>query len=306
MATQASTSAQEPPRPSSPGSSSTVPAALAASSAGTGSTQPQTPRQQGPPGINLAGLNLPSNLSGLSDQARLALAQQAIQASQAASSGVAATTPGGMTMANASALLGGAGGGSNEAIMRQVRPAHHPSRPPLTSATSPAGQSGADESTPSHGRAGDTVPSQRLEWSSGRRLTTQRCSIHFDPAAADRPFSRWPIDERTCAERHRYRTIHPPGPTRATTRASTTISTTALRIYTHQRPAHYPSNPCLRHQSHRAAVCSIRPTWRQSATPTTAVRAIVSQLLQDDQRDASRRGVQRRAGRGGQDRWEVV
>lgn len=120
MATQASTAAQEPPRPSAPGASSAVPSAPVASSAPTDPAQPQTPRQQGPQGINIAGLNLPGNLNGLSDQARLALAQQAIQANQAAASAGPTATPGGMTMANASALLGGAGGSSNEAIMRQV------------------------------------------------------------------------------------------------------------------------------------------------------------------------------------------
>lgn len=84
--------------------------------------QSQQPRQNAM--FNPANLNLPPGVNGfnsnMSDQARLALAQQALQGFQANGGGSGSNGPGGMTMANAAALLGNGQGGNSEAILRQV------------------------------------------------------------------------------------------------------------------------------------------------------------------------------------------
>jgi len=84
--------------------------------------QSQRPRQNAM--FNSANLNLPPGVNGfnsnMSDQARLALAQQALQGFQANGGGSGSNGPGGMTMANAAALLGNGQGGNSEAILRQV------------------------------------------------------------------------------------------------------------------------------------------------------------------------------------------
>lgn len=119
MTTPLSISTGDPSRPSPSHPPAGLPSA-AAQPNGVARPPQQQPRQNA--AFNPANLTLPPGVNGfngnVSDQARLAMAQQAIQGFQA--NGGGPSGPGGMTMANAAALLGNGQGQNSEAILRQV------------------------------------------------------------------------------------------------------------------------------------------------------------------------------------------